>query len=1087
MEKKKAYVVSTAHLDTVWRWQLSKTIEELLPNTVEENLKLIEKYPSYRFNFEGAFRYELIEEYYPEYFEEIKKAVADGRWCPAGSEYENGDVNIPSPEALFRNILLGNGYFEKKFGVKTKDIFLPDCFGFGWALPSVMSHAGLNGFSTQKLSWGSAYSIPFDLGIWQGPDKSTVFACLDARSYRYKFSGDIRADISVIDKISKNAFEAGLPQTMHLYGTGDQGGSPTEESVAAVEESVAKNASSDFEIISASSDEIFKDMEGLPKEATASLPVWETELPMTSHGAGAYTSRAISKRLNAQNENLADITEKACVLADAIGVYSYPQENITRAWKRVIAHQFHDDISGTSNMEVYNDAVNDYALSLSQFKNEYAGAVGAIANELDTSAVTECAVIVNNPACYERKSAVNAHIKINHNATFVRVYDDKNNEVPSQIIRKQGKEFDIVFIAEVKPLGYRVYDVKAADSACKIETDVKAFEHALENDKYQVIFNRNGDIASVIDKDINRQILDAPIKMAKLSDTGALSYPSWEIRKEDLDKEPEYYANTPEFEIIEKGPARVSLKITREIGHSIIEQIVSLEAGGQFLKVENNVDWRSRRSLLKAVFPFSCYNKTASYDLGLGVIKRENNTQKLYEVPAQKWADITAGNGSFGVSVFSDCKYGWDKPRSNTLRLTCLHTPTGAFTKETRQDLQDLGRNRFSFAIFSHNEGYENGTQKQNELFQKPLIAFQTSARRSGSLSSDFSFAKIGNDNVIIRAVKLAEDTDGIIIRLNEGAGALQKKVSLEFFETIEDAEEVNACEEVKTKAKFKGNKLTFDIKPFGVKTFRIHLKKPEKKGRESFKKLELEANAKGFTSNADKRNVILQGGGCSLPSELYPQSLTVGGITFRLTDAEEPFDVIVAREQNISIPKGVTKLYMLAASTLGDREETFYVDGREKTITVHSMTEPCGRWDMAGLNQTALMKPVSLGLEFTHTHHPEGDIANGKACFYIYEIDVRNGKTLTLPEDNRIIILAMTAVKKFSNTRLATQITDETPDEDYSFGKIPPIDKILDKTDFITIRAGKIQDQKNGGKGKGFKRDNIITNIIRSYTKSEW
>ena len=310
MEKKRAYVVSTAHLDTVWRWQLSKTIEEFLPNTVEENLKLIKKYPSYRFNFEGAFRYELIEEYYPELFEKIKEAVADGRWCPAGSEYENGDVNIPSPEAIFRNILLGNQYFEKNFGVKTKDIFLPDCFGFGWALPSVMSHAGLSGFSTQKLSWGSAYSIPFDLGIWQGPDKSTVFACLDARSYRYKFSGDIRADISVIDKISKNAFEAGLPQTMHLYGTGDQGGSPTEERVAAVEESVSKSASSDFEIISASSDEIFKDMEKLPSESTAALPVWETELPMTSHGAGAYTSRAISKRLNAQNENLADITEK---------------------------------------------------------------------------------------------------------------------------------------------------------------------------------------------------------------------------------------------------------------------------------------------------------------------------------------------------------------------------------------------------------------------------------------------------------------------------------------------------------------------------------------------------------------------------------------------------------------------------------------------------------------------------------------------------------------------------------------------------------------------------------------------------------
>lgn len=1087
MEKKKAYVVSTAHLDTVWRWQLAQTIDEFLPETVEKNLKLIEKYPSYRFNFEGAFRYELIEEYYPQYFEYIKEAAEKGQWSPAGSEYENGDVNIPSPEALFRNILLGNRYFEEKFGRKTTDIFLPDCFGFGYALPSVMKHSGLNGFTTQKLNWGSAYGIPFDLGLWRGVDKSEVFASLDARSYRYKFSGDIRADISVIDKISKNAFECGLPQTIHLYGTGDKGGAPTEESAAAVEQSVAGNGNSDFEIISASSDEIYKDMEALPDEVINSLPVWDNELLMTSHGAGGYTSRAISKRLNAKNEALADITEKACVLADAIGVYKYPQENINKAWKRVIQHQFHDDITGTSNMSVYNDSCNDYALSLSSFQNEYTGAVGAIANELNTENVTECAVIVNNPACFEGKRAVAAHIKLNHNATFVKVIDDKANEVPSQILRKKGKEFDIVFLADVKPLGYRVYDVKAANSACALETDVKAFEHALENEKYQVIFNRNGDIASVIDKDINRQILDSPIKMAKLSDTGALSYPSWEIRKEDIDKEPEYFANTPKFEIIEKGPVRASIKITREIGHSFIEQIISLEAGGQYINVENNVDWRSRRSLLKAVFPFSCYNRAASYDLGLGVIKRDNNTERLYEVPAQKWADITAGNGSFGVSVFSDCKYGWDKPSSNTLRLTCLHTPAGAFTKETRQDLQDLGRNKFSFAIFSHKGGFENGTQKQNELFQKPLIAFQTSARRKGSLSDNFSFADIGSDNVIIRAVKLAEDKNGIIIRLNEGAGILQKKVTLELFEEIEDAQEVLASEEFKAKAKFKGKKITFDIKPYGVKSFRIQLKKADKKGKEGFKKLELEANAKGFTSNADKRNVILQGGGCSLPSELYPQSLTVGGITFRLTDTEKPFDVLVAREQSIEIPKGTTRLYMLAASTLGDREETFYVDGKEKTFTIHSMTEPIGRWDMAALQQTALIKPVSLGLEFTHTHHPEGDIPNGKAYFFIYEIDVRNGKMLTLPEDNRIIILAMTAVKKFSNTRLATKLIDETPDENYSFDKIPPIDKLLDKTDFITIRAGKIQDQKNGGKGKGIKRDNIITNIIRSYTKSEW
>lgn len=1087
MEKKKVYAVATAHLDTVWRWNLATTIEEYITDTIAKNLDLIEKYPHYKFNFEGAFRYALIEEYYPKHFEIIKKLIEDGRWCVSGSSYENGDVNIPSPEALFRNILLGNGYFKEKFGKQSTDIFLPDCFGFGYALPAVMKHAGLNGFTTQKLSWGSAYGQPFDIGIWQGVDGSRVFASIDAKSYRYKFSDDIRADLGIIDKISANANRFGFPQTLNLYGTGDWGGSPTEESVMALEKSVLKNEKSDFEIISAASDEMFRDFEKLPKNIQDTFPVWNNELVMTAHGAGAYTSRAMSKRLNAQNENLADTTEKACVLANAIGVYKYPQKNINDAWKRVIRHQFHDDITGTSNMEVYNEAFNDYFVSLSQFKNEYIGAVGAIANELDTEWVSECAVIVNNPSAQKRKDAVSAHIKLKHNGTFVKVVDKNGNEVPSQIIRKKGKEFDIVFLAEVKPLGYKVYDVKAANSKCEIKTDLKISEHILENSKYQVVFNKNGDIASIVDKKNRIQLLDSPIKMALISDTGSLSYPSWEIRKEDIDKEPKCFANTPMFEIVEDGAARVSLKITREAEHSAIIQMISLTSENEFIKVDNFIDWRTRRTMLKAVFPFSCKNSKASYDLGLGVIERGNNTDNLYEVPAQKWADITDESNHFGVSVFSDCKYGWDKPNDNTLRLTCLHTPAGAFTKETRQDMQDLGRNIFSFGIYCHNGGFENGTQTQNENFQKPLIAFQTTARRKGCLSDDFSFADMNTDDVLIRAVKNEEDGTGIIIRVNEAVGTSHKKVKLSLFEEILSAEEALADESIIGSAKFSKKELTFDIAPYQVKTFRIQLTKPEKKGRESFKKLQLEYNSKGFTADSNMRHIILQGGGCSLPAELCPDSLTVGGITFRMPVLSNGNDVMVARNQILEIPKGTSKMYILAASTLGDREASFFVDEREKQLKILSFKAPIGKWDMAALNQKAEIKDACLGLEFTHTHHPEGNIANGKAYFYVYEIDVRNGKALTLPEDNRIIILAMTAVRKFSTTTLATKLIDTTPNPDYRFDEIPPIDKIIDKADFVTIRAGKIQDQIKGGKGKGFKRDNIVTNIIRSYTKSEW
>lgn len=1087
MEKKKVYAVATSHLDTVWRWNLATTIKEYLPDTLEKNFDLADKYPHYKFNFEGAFRYQLAEEYYPKHFEYLKGLIEKGSWNVAGSSYENGDVNIPSPEALFRNIIYGNGYFKEKFGKESCDIFLPDCFGFGYALPSIMKHAGLKGFTTQKLSWGSAYGVPFDLGLWQGVDGSKVYACLNAQSYRYKFSGDIRGDISVINKITQNAFESGIPQTLHLYGTGDWGGAPTEESVQAIEESVEKNAGSDFEVVSATSDEIFRDLDKLPKSETARLKTWNNELLMTSHGAGAYTSRAMNKRLNAQNENIADIAEKMCIAAEANGVYKYPKENLSRAWKRVIQHQFHDDITGTGNMDIYIDGQSDYYASLSDFETELDGAAGAMANELNTSFVTECGVAVYNPSPFRRKNAVSAHIKLVHNSTFVKVLDATGKEVPSQIIKKSGKGFDIVFIADVNAMGYAVYDVVPANKACEIKTDLAVSLHTLENEKYRVIFNKNGDLATVIDKKNNINVLDAPIKMAGLTDIGDLPYPAWEMRKKDLDKEPEFFANSPEFEIIEAGPARIAIKVSRELDHSFIDQIIYLESGGEFIRVENTVDWRNRRTMLKAVFPFSCYNKTASYDLGLGVIKRENNSEKLYEVPAQKWADITAGSGKYGVSVFSDCKYGWDKPSSNTLRLTCLHTPTGAFTKQARQDLLDIGRNNFAFGIFSHEGGFANGTQRQSEIFQKPLIAYQTSSRREGSLESGYSFLKINNENAILRCCKLAEDGDGIIVRVNEGSGEALKNVELTFAARILEASECLANEQAIKKADSKSKKLKFDLAPYGIKTFRIKLETPDKKGRENFKKLDLEYNSKGFTKNESMRNVILQGSGCSLPAELCPQGFTAGGVSFKMPDTQASSDVMVARGQTIDLPKSMTKLYIAAASTLGDRDATFYLDGREKQIKIAAMTEHYGNWDMAGLNIKAAHKNAPVAFEFTHTHHPEGDIPNGKAYFYLYELDIRNAKTLTLPEDNRIIILAMTAVKKFSNTKRATRLIDEIPTENYSFGDIPPIDKIIDKAEFITIRAGKIKDQQNGGKGKGFKRDNIITNIIRSYTKSEW
>lgn len=1086
MTKNKIFTVATSHLDTVWRWELPKTIDEFIPDTIVKNFELIEKYPHYRFNFEGAFRYELIEEYYPDQFERIKQYVKDGRWCVSGSAFENGDVNIPSPEALFRNFLYGNRYFEDKFGVTSKDVFLPDCFGFGYALPSIAKHSNLLGVSSQKLSWGGAYECPFDLGVWQGIDGSRIFASLKPLSYRYKFDGDVRGDLQIIDKLADNGVHYGLPWTMNYYGTGDWGGAPDEQSVASVEQSVAYNDTSETQVISASSDEVFKQLDALSENEKTSLPVWNNELVMRSHGAGGYTSRAMSKRLNAKNESLADMCERSCVAADALTSFTYPKNVLDSAWKKVIQHQFHDDIPGTSTMLQYNDSWNDYFASLKQFCGEYQASGGALANELDTSWCEGVAVIVNNPVAVKRKASVQAHIKLNRNAKYVKVLDKNAKEVPSQVLKKTGKEFDIVFTASVDSVGWRVYDVIGSDKPCEIKTDLIVTEHSLENAKYKLLFNKNGDIASLVDKKLKVQLLSSPIKLALHHNLGELNYPSWEMRKADIDSKPYCYANTPEFEIIENGPSRIAIKVTRDADFSKVEQVVSLESGGEVVRVDNRIDWQQRRTLLKAQFPFTCSNEIASYDLGLGYIERPNNSENLYEVPAQKWADITDSYGRYGVSVLSDCKYGWDKPQDNMLRLTCIHTPAGAFTKDARQDLQDIGRNIFSFGIFSHKGALSTPTQIQAQCFNEGLVAFRTSSSKQGSLGDSFSLLKTASDSVIVRAVKQAYDGDGVVVRVNEACGKEHKNTGIKFFCDISSAEEVYADEKPIRDVKIIDGALVFDLKPFEVKTFKLKLDAVRNKAKENYKKLDLPFNSTGITKDSYKVNCILQGSGMSLPDELIPESLTVSGITFKMPNADMDKNVLIPRGQEIEIPKGVTKLYMIAASVLEDKKVVFMADNKERELTVYDMKAPVGKWDMKGLEQLAEVKRGALALEFTHTHHPEGNIANGKAYFYLYEIDVRGCKTLTLPEENKMVILAMTGVKKFSNTYLATELIDY-PSEDYKPGEIAPIEKIIDKADFISIRAGKIQDQINGGKGKGFKRDNIITNIIRSYTKSEW
>src|SRR5205807_2471274 len=124
------FVVGYAHLDTEWRWEYPQVIREYLPKTLHDNFDLFGKYPHYIFNFSGANRYRMMKEYYPADYARLQQFVAAGRWFPAGSSMEESDVNSPSAESIFRQVLYGNQYFRRDFNKTSAEYMLPDCFGF---------------------------------------------------------------------------------------------------------------------------------------------------------------------------------------------------------------------------------------------------------------------------------------------------------------------------------------------------------------------------------------------------------------------------------------------------------------------------------------------------------------------------------------------------------------------------------------------------------------------------------------------------------------------------------------------------------------------------------------------------------------------------------------------------------------------------------------------------------------------------------------------------------------------------------------------------------------------------------------------
>lgn len=999
-KKPTIYTVATAHLDTVWNWDFETTVRKYIPATLRENFRLFEKYPDYVFSFEGSRRYELMEEYYPEDFERLRKYIAANRWFVAGSAYENGDVNVPSPEALFRNILYGNHYFLEKFGKTSVDIYLPDCFGFGYALPSIIRHAGLLGFTTQKLTWSSAYGIPFDLGLWQGVDGSRVYASLDAQEYSASLD-EVRKHKNAPNKLEKNIREYNLPMTYLLHGVGDRGGAPKEKSVKTVVSEKRKNAAESVDVEITNTDSIFRIMDTeLSAQDKNKLPVWNNELVSTDHGVGGYTSRALGKRLNKQNEQLADAAERFSAAAAWLGAAEYPQDVLDTAWKRVIAHQFHDDLPGTSLSRVYRRSWNDYTLSLNQFAGVYESAVQALARQMKIPFKRGITVAVANPTGTARSGAVARRVSLPAGTDFVHVKDAAGKAVPSQLC----KDGTVVFTAHVPANGVAVYCITPANKPYTVDTGLHVTARTLENRKYKVTLDDNGDIVSVFDKALQKELLKAPVCMALHKYNGSKQWPAWELDYKEVMAPPAAFARDPQFTIVEDGSARVAIETRRTAGKSVFFQRISLGESEDVVRVDNEIFWQEKRTLLKTPFVLTTENEQASYDLGLGFIRRGTNTPKLYEVPAQNWADISGKD--FGVSILSDCKYGWDHPSADTLRLTGLHTPRFGFLPDSHQDQLDLGRNRYAFGIFGHEGDSLAATQAAGAAFCQPLRAFVVPGNHDGILPPEYGFAEISNDAVVLRAIKKAQDDARLVVRVNEGTGTKQSGVHLRIGSGIRKAWLCNAQEQPLKALRVQKGELVFDIEPFAPMTFLVELKAFGKAAvAQKQIPVRLPYNVSVTSPNRDRKDGIF--GGYSIPEELFSKTIHCKGIDFTLSESTP--NAVCCCGQTLLLPTGTKAVALVLTSTAGDRTLTF-PNGVQ--VEIPDCLEALGAGDLyeGKHKHTGYRKLCTLAYEFTHLHKGGADEIAKQAYLFFEKIPVKENR-LTLPIAEDVAVFAATAI----------------------------------------------------------------------------
>lgn len=1037
-DSKTLLFIPNSHLDTQWNWDVVTTIDEYVKNTLCDNIALLDKYPSFRFNFEGAIRYKWMKEYYPVQYARLQSFIDSGRWNISGCAVDANDVMVSSAESIIRNWLYGSVYYKKEFGVRGgHDVMLPDCFGFPYTLPSLAAHCGMTGFHTAKLGWGSAvYDILPPFGIWQGVDGSQIYAVYKPHAYdsHEEYNKDMANDAAISRIISDNYENYGVaaevryvgPRSDHGGALHDQSGSSGENTPYWLNYSVASKGPVSVKL--ATPDEVF---EHLALYKNDKYHIYDGELPMRVHGVGAYTSQAVLKRWNRRNELLADAAEKASVAAEWLGVSAYPSENLRTAWMNNLWQAHHDGITGTSIPKAYVYSQNEYALVNKTFGDIFINAAGAFTASLDTRAEGK-PIVLYNPLSFERHDVAEVQMVCASRPTDVRVLGPDGKEVLAQVAGYDAATSmaTIAFEATVSSLGYAVYDVRIGEK-CTLTSDLKLDKESMQitNGSYRYGLNANGD-CNIYDLTANR-LLMGYVSMVMLDDTSD-SWPAWEITYETVAGPVKATVDeNVEISVAEDGPLRKSIRVSRQKNGSRFVHYIIVNALNDRVDMVNEVDWNTRSTLLKLNVPLRSSADAATYDLSLGTITRGLSTSQHYEMQGHQWADVACGADA-GVSVLNDSKYGWDMPKAGNLRLSLIHTPKAS--NYAYQQFQDIGDHRFTVAFFPHKGSWGVPTQQQAAMLNQPLMAFEAPGH-NGAMGKEFSFATVDTPDVAIKALKKAEMTDEYIIRAYELTGEDRADVKIEFPADILSAREVNGLEEDLPEApavNISGKTMTFNVGHYSLRTFAVRLASPsanvETAAPESaYVNLDYDTDImSGDNAISDATRGIVK----AFPAELMADYITAGDISFAIgSRATGANNALSCHGQTLALNRrnGHSKLYLLALSTEAEGSQAIFTIGDQTaTFEVPYYGGYVGQAKSA-FNIGSEYRRDEVAFTATHSHNVAARKNDTFGFLYIYKYALalpEGVDEIVLPDSKGLYLIAATlSDNNHDDARVASEV----------------------------------------------------------------